>query len=170
MPAAEQAPAVTGAVPYKPKMTKAEVLDEIEKVSGTPATLSDLRPTLPTARAGRPAPVSTGARGAGGTGRRKIASRATKAAPASLAALTNDERLLLIDQAMLMLQEVYAHLPLKRALHAIDQRATEAARSSRIVIGVGNSVPGSRGIGLRGDRASAVVAARGLIRLTPHSD
>ena len=120
MPAAEQAPAVTGAVPYKPKMTKAEVLDEIEKVSGTPATLSDLRPTLPTARAGRPAPVSTGARGAGGTGRRKIASRATKAAPASLAALTNDERLLLIDQAMLMLQEVYAHLPLKRALHAID--------------------------------------------------
>ena len=120
MPAAEQAPAVTGAVPYKPKMTKAEVLDEIEKVSGTPATLSDLRPTLPTARAGRRAPVSTGARGAGGTGRRKIASRATKAAPASLAALTNDERLLLIDQAMLMLQEVYAHLPLKRALHAID--------------------------------------------------
>ena len=27
---------------------------------------------------------------------------------------------MLIDQAMLMLQEIYAHLSLKRALHAID--------------------------------------------------
>ena len=34
--------------------------------------------------------------------------------------LTSEERELLIDQAMLMLDQVYVHLPLKRAMHAID--------------------------------------------------
>ena len=34
--------------------------------------------------------------------------------------LTRAERLLLVEQALLLLEEVYVHLPLKRAMHAVD--------------------------------------------------
>lgn len=34
--------------------------------------------------------------------------------------MTPDEQRLIVDQALAMLQEVYVHLPLKRAMHAID--------------------------------------------------
>ncbi|MEO5740250.1 MAG: S41 family peptidase [Vicinamibacterales bacterium] len=114
---AERLSSVKGAVPYKPKMTKSEVLEEIGKVSGTSTTLGELRDTLPTAHVGRPA---TGARAAGRRTRGRIASRTSRDPAAAVAALTIEDRLVLIDQAMLMLQEIYAHLPLKRALHAVD--------------------------------------------------
>jgi C-terminal processing protease CtpA/Prc len=97
-------------------MTRAEAVKEIERVSGKPVSLRELREELPVARvvrAGARAPKPRAPR----AGRRAAAGRA--AAPAEIG-LTLDERLTLIDQAMLMLQEVYAHLPLKRALHAID--------------------------------------------------
>ncbi|HZT38610.1 MAG TPA: S41 family peptidase [Bryobacteraceae bacterium] len=47
----------------------------------------------------------------------------TVALPQFLAAagqLTLDEQRLIVDQALAMLQDVYVHLPLKRAMHAID--------------------------------------------------
>jgi hypothetical protein len=100
-------------------MTREEVLEEIEKVSGTPARLGDLRETLPIARARRATREAAPPRA-----RRKAkgqrAGRNPAPAAAEAVALTMDERLVLIDQAMVMLQEIYAHLPLKRALHAID--------------------------------------------------
>ena len=52
-------------------------------------------------------------------GGRPAAARA--AAPAAAAgALSHPQRLTVIDQALLMLEALYANLPLKRALHAID--------------------------------------------------
>jgi hypothetical protein len=38
----------------------------------------------------------------------------------TVTALTNDERELLIDQAQVMLEQVFVHLPLKRAMHGTD--------------------------------------------------
>ena len=116
--ARKRAASVQGAVPYKPKMTKAEALKEIERTSGTPVRLQQLRETLPAARAKRA--VKTVARKRAAEPGRATAV-ASRAAPApDTGALSLEERLTLIDQAVLMLQEVYAHLPLKRALHAID--------------------------------------------------
>ena len=116
--AGKGATAVRGAVPYKPAMTKAEALSEIERASGKPVKLRELRQELPVARVKRIAPEAARLRSAGGKARTFSPGRAQQAADA--AGLTPDERLTLIDQAMLMLREVYAHLPLKRALHAID--------------------------------------------------
>jgi C-terminal processing protease CtpA/Prc len=100
-------------------MTRAEAVKEIERVSGKPVTLRELREELPVARvvrAGARAPKPRAPRAG-----RRAAAAGRAAAPAEINdGLTLDERLTLIDQAMLMLQEVYAHLPLKRALHAID--------------------------------------------------
>jgi hypothetical protein len=104
--------AVKGAVPYKPLMSRSEVLKEIERVSGPPVRLGELRDALPVARGSR----MPKAKHAEPRGRRRMKASKPKAA----AELTMEDRYLLIDQAMLMLQEVYAHLPLKRALHAID--------------------------------------------------
>jgi C-terminal processing protease CtpA/Prc len=118
LPARKRLPRVQGAVPYKPKMTKAEALKEIERTSGQPVRLQELRETLPTARPRRMAGAAARKRAAK-PGRATVG--AGSAAPAAdTGSLSREERLLLIDQAMLMLQEVYAHLPLKRALHAID--------------------------------------------------
>ena len=105
---------VSGAVPYKPKMTKSEVLAEILRVSGAPASLGDLRSEIPVARAR--SSLAAAPEAAGRTERQQIAAGGPGVAPV----LTADHRLMLIDQAMLMLQEIYAHLSLKRALHAID--------------------------------------------------
>jgi C-terminal processing protease CtpA/Prc len=115
--AGKRSATVQGAVPYKPKMSRAEAVKEIERVSGKAVNLRELREELPVARVkrtGAAAPALSRQR----AGRRKIS--AGGVAEADPDALTRDERLTLIDQAMLMLQEVYAHLPLKRALHAID--------------------------------------------------
>ena len=38
----------------------------------------------------------------------------------TVSALTRDERLVLVDQAQVMIDQTYVHLPLKRAMHAID--------------------------------------------------
>jgi hypothetical protein len=94
---------VQGAEPYKPKLTQTEILEELQKVSGIPTPLRDLREELPIARPRQsegPEP-----------GLRKIAEGG---------ALSTEERGLLVDQALLLLRELYAHLALKRALHAID--------------------------------------------------
>lgn len=128
--AATPQPAVQGAAPYRPKMSRSEVLARIHEASGAPRRLGELREWLPTAghRATAAAEKDSGrSRGArpGGFGFGPVgpgAGRVATVAPAPSAppALTTAERELLIDQAILMLEEVYAHLPLKRALHAID--------------------------------------------------
>jgi hypothetical protein len=73
---------VSGAVPYKPKMSKGEMRSAVDEHLGRRVKLADYRSEV------RP--------------------------------LTTDERELLIDQAVEMLDKVYVHLPLKRALHAND--------------------------------------------------
>src|ERR1700744_2443999 len=35
-------------------------------------------------------------------------------------ALTDAERELIVDQAIIMIEQVYVHLPLKRAMHAVE--------------------------------------------------
>ncbi|MEO8078610.1 MAG: S41 family peptidase [Acidobacteriota bacterium] len=98
-------------------MTRKQVLAEIQKVSGEPTRLRELRDVLPAARTQRSATgeswAAAGAAGqAGGTGAGALV------APRPLS--FTDQRQVLIDQALLMLEEVYAHLALKRALHGID--------------------------------------------------
>ncbi|MBI3272512.1 MAG: peptidase S41 [Planctomycetes bacterium] len=109
-----------GAVPYKPTLTHSEALAEIEKAIGKPRSLQKLRDALPIAAHGRPArALAEAVRGA----KPKLKAAATTPADAAVGgvpALTTAQRLVLIDQAKLLLQEVYAHLPLKRAMHAID--------------------------------------------------
>src|SRR5947209_3846207 len=39
---------------------------------------------------------------------------------ATAPALNQDERGLVVDQALAMIEQVYVHLPLKRAMHAVD--------------------------------------------------
>jgi C-terminal processing protease CtpA/Prc len=73
---------VSGAVPYKPKMSKGEMRSAVDEHLGRRVKLADYR---------------------------------SKVRP-----LITDERELLIDQAVELLEKVYAHLPLKRALHAKD--------------------------------------------------
>src|SRR5689334_15702605 len=108
-----------------PAMTKPEMLAEIERVSGKTTRLRALRAELPTTK-GRRVPGGAesfgvgqprgagGGRGAGGRG-----AGGGAAAPVR-GALTHPQRLTMIDQAAVMLETLYAHLPLKRALHAID--------------------------------------------------
>lgn len=73
---------VTGAVPYRPKMSKSDTRIAIEDQLGQRVKLADYRSTV--------------------------------------TPLTSAERELLIEQSMEMLEKVFAHMPLKRALHAID--------------------------------------------------
>jgi hypothetical protein len=85
MPAAKQKasrPRVTGAVPYKPKMTKAEARSQITEQLGEWVRLADYRSMIPD--------------------------------------LTLEQRDTLLDQALLMLEQVYVHLPLKRAMYGIE--------------------------------------------------
>jgi Peptidase family S41 len=121
---------VKGAEPYQPKLTKTEVLNEIDRVSGPSASLRECRAALPTGHVRKTAIVSGDAARAAQA--RSVAEAVLAGAPVAEAAalppppaaappdLSEDDRRLLIDQALLMLEEVYAHLPLKRALHAID--------------------------------------------------
>ena len=73
---------VSGAVPYQPKMSKADTQAAVDKLLGQRIKLADYRSTI--------------------------------------TPLTSDEREGLIGQALEMLEKVFAHLPLKRALHAND--------------------------------------------------
>ncbi|HKP03434.1 MAG TPA: S41 family peptidase [Chthoniobacterales bacterium] len=73
---------VRGAVPYRPKMSKADTISAVDTHLAGRTKLADYRSTV--------------------------------------IPLTSKERELLIDQALDILDKVYAHLPLKRALHAND--------------------------------------------------
>ena len=122
---------VEGAVPYRPSMTKTEALDEIQKASGDQVRMHELRGVLPVARtrqmatktgSDRGTPVDSVLAGAprGGAAPVPGAGAGPAAGAAAGAALTTAQRETVIDQALLMLDAVYANLPLKRALHAID--------------------------------------------------
>jgi Peptidase family S41 len=74
--------AVSGAIPYRPKMSASDARSKVEKLIGKRVELAKYRSTV--------------------------------------TPLTPQERVLLIDQAILMLDQVYAHLPLKRSLHGND--------------------------------------------------
>ena len=73
---------VSGAAPYQPKMSTADMRSAVKTQIGQRIKLADYRSTI--------------------------------------VPLTSAERELVIDQAMKMLDQVYAHLPLKRSLHAND--------------------------------------------------
>lgn len=106
-----------GTDPRWPAMSSAEALAEIERVSGKPMRLQALRQALPTGPSRRSSQSLKSTRGP------REASAGAARAPAAEAvpgALTHPERLTVIDQAVVMLEALYAHLPLKRALHAID--------------------------------------------------
>jgi peptidase S41-like protein len=109
---------IAGAAAQRPPMTPEEMLDRIKRASGRFTPMRELRSQLPTAQAyqapgerQRDAPLRPEAAARGGAG---------AAAGAAIAPLTMRQRELLIDQAILMLDDLYAHLPLKRALHATD--------------------------------------------------
>src|SRR5687768_16290836 len=99
----------------EPGMSHAEMLSEIDRVSGPATRLREIRAALPTART---RPVAARAERATRVGRPAAARAAAPAAAAG--ALSHPQRLTDIDQALLMLEALYANLPLKRALHAID--------------------------------------------------
>jgi C-terminal processing protease CtpA/Prc len=100
-------------------MTPEEMLEHVKRASGRFTPLRELRSQLPTAQ---PQPDS----GEGRSNMRSIDAPAGAGpgagavAGAAVAPLTMAQRELLIDQASLVLEEMYAHLPLKRALHATD--------------------------------------------------
>jgi hypothetical protein len=75
-------PLVSGAEPYRPRLTKAQARAAVEIKAGSRIRLADFRP--------------------------------------SITPLTREEKELLIEQARAMLELVYVHLPLKRAIHTID--------------------------------------------------
>ena len=109
---------IAGDAAQRPPMTSEEMLDRVKKATGRFTPLGELRKQLPTARRdqgpGERRPHAT--RGAGIQPR----GAGVTAARGDIAPLTERQRELLIDQAILMLEELYAHLPLKRALHATD--------------------------------------------------
>ena len=129
---------VQGAVPPRPSMTPAEMLEEIDRAAGPGRRLCDLRAELPAAHNRRPgghrpaavdhaAPIGAAAR-VPGPGAGAVAG-AGPAVPAGQV-LTLEQRQTVIDQALLMLEALYAHLPLKRALHAIDPHPAAAAAAA----------------------------------------
>ena len=99
-------------------MTSEEMLDRVKRAAGPFTPLRELRKQLPTARSDQ-APSERGPHRTRGAGIQPRGAGET-AARGNVAPLTERQRELLIDQAVLMLEELYAHLPLKRALHAID--------------------------------------------------
>jgi hypothetical protein len=111
------------------QLTLEEIRQEVERVSGEAYSLSSLRGVLPVARTRDtkilerpPAAFAEGTAelarsigpGAGG-----VASVGAVPGGAGIE-LTPQEREIVIDQALTMLEDLYAHLPLKRALHAVD--------------------------------------------------
>jgi Peptidase family S41 len=109
---------VTGLAPQRPTMTKEEARAEIERASGAATPMRELRKVLPAARTrtkasapGADAPVDFDV---------PFGAEDDEASVTAIAPLTQRQRETVIDQAILMLEDLYAHLPLKRALHAID--------------------------------------------------
>ena len=99
------------------QMTPAEILREIERAAGPVKGLRELREDLPTALTGhRPRPEMLDFEPEVFS----AAEATSKAVPPGPAPLTPAQRETVIDQALVILQDIYAHLPLKRALHAID--------------------------------------------------
>lgn len=109
---------IAGAAAQRPPMTEEEMRDRVERATGRWTSMHELRGRLPTARPDA-APGERSRHATRGTGTRSRGAGAT-AASGDIAQLTVPQRELLIDQAILMLEELYAHLPLKRALHATD--------------------------------------------------
>ncbi|HEY4640582.1 MAG TPA: S41 family peptidase [Thermoanaerobaculia bacterium] len=103
-----------------PQFTPDELLREITNAAGPIKGLRELRDHLPTARSGhlpeskKPARKKTLGFGP------EAALEIKGAAAAGPKPLTYDERETVIDQALILLQDLYAHLSLKRALHAVD--------------------------------------------------
>lgn len=81
-PSRRRAPAVSGAEPFQPRLTKTEAREAVEANVGERVRLADYRPTV--------------------------------------TPLEPDERAVLVDQAAVMLEQVFVHLPLKRAMHVTD--------------------------------------------------
>ena len=110
---------IAGAAAQRPPMTPDEMLDRVKQASGRFTPLRELRKQLPTARSDQ---ASSGPRSRARLqpGASAGAAAETVAGAAVVAPLTMRQRELLIDQAMLMLEDLYAHLPLKRALYATD--------------------------------------------------
>jgi hypothetical protein len=109
---------VAGAAPQRPSLTEAEKLDQVKRASGPSTPLRELRNVLPAARPnqlveerGPAAAIDFGV---------SVGPGFEAMAEAAVAPLTLRQRETLIDEAILMLEELYAHLPLKRALHATD--------------------------------------------------
>jgi hypothetical protein len=117
-----QSTTVYGAEPYRPQLAPEDERREIDKAVGRSQRLSDLREAMPAARNRRPYVASQPGEEAGDAGAEAAGgvARAPAAQPAAGNELTPAQRLTVIDQAALMLEALYAHLPLKRALHAID--------------------------------------------------
>jgi hypothetical protein len=119
-----QSSTVQGAEPYRPTLTAEETHQEIDRAAGPARRLRELRASMPAARTRRPggyAAADSPARSEMAGGVDPLgAGGAPVVLPAAGEELTPQQRLLVIDQASLMLEALYAHLPLKRALHAID--------------------------------------------------
>jgi len=107
---------VRGAEPAWPPLSKPEQIAEIERASGSATPLRDLRAVLPAARTRRT--KRDAAREAAAP--EPSTSGAAAAVRGAAAGLSIQQRETVIDQAQRMLEDLYAHLPLKRALHAID--------------------------------------------------
>jgi hypothetical protein len=109
---------IAGAAEQRPRLDPAAALEQVKRASGPSTPMRDMRQVLPAARheavpeRERDGDVLLESFGAG--------AGVESAAAAAIAPLTLRQRETVIDQAMLMLDQVYAHLPLKRALHAID--------------------------------------------------
>jgi C-terminal processing protease CtpA/Prc len=114
-----QSTTVRGAEPYRPRLAPDDERREIDKAAGPARRLRDLREALPAARNRRPYVAEIGGEDDAGL-ESAGAVRGPAAQPAAGNELTPAQRLIVIDQAALMLEALYAHLPLKRALHAID--------------------------------------------------
>ena len=119
VPSQSRSSQVTGAEPQWPKLSEQEARAEVERASGGATTLGDLRGALPAAR-GRRTDKTPAERAPLGGGAGAVAGAGGAAAAVVVSPLTTHQRETVIDQALLMLEELYAHLPLKRALHAID--------------------------------------------------
>ena len=109
---------VAGAAPQRPSLTQAEKLEQVKQASGPSTPLRELRNALPAARPnqiveerGPAAAIDFGV---------PVGAGVEAVAEAAVQPLTLRQRETVIDQAILMLEELYAHLPLKRALHATD--------------------------------------------------
>jgi C-terminal processing protease CtpA/Prc len=108
-----------------PPMSPAEMVAEIDRIFGPATSLRNVREELPSARHRPSEPsaaleASRGLRSPAGVGLGARAGVGSSAGVLVGTVLEPSQRLIVIDQALFMLETLYAHLPLKKALHAID--------------------------------------------------